>query len=429
MTADDAVPDPAPDPTPDPAPEPDPTPDPAPKSAPAGPPRWRSIVAIVLVVFAAFLAPLTLAATWVHHRILSTDGYVATVAPLANDPAVTDAIANRVVAELFAATDVQKRVTDALPGPVDALGRSLTNSLQNLAITQTENLLESNAFASLWEQANRVAHEQVVAMFSGKSDAVSDNDGKVVLDLGAVADKVRLKLVDQGVGILKRVSVPKNSIEVTLFQSDLVPKLQTLFRVLDDLAAILPILLGVVIVAALAIAPRRRRIVVGLGLGIAGATALVLIALDVGRRVTLNQADSADLNKDATKAVYDTLVTALRDWAWLVVVVALFVAVVALVSNPDWIGRVAERLHGSSPETPPVAVWVRRNRLALWGGVVGVALVTLVVWPTPTLLVVGVVAVVMAFALALVTALSRMKGTDSPSSSVDAEGPTASVDA
>jgi len=180
----------------------------------------------------------------------------------------------------------------------------------------------------------------------------------------------------------------------------------------------------VVLVAALAIAPRRRRIVVGLGLGIAAATALVLIALDVGRRVTLDQANSADLNNEATKAVYDTLVTALRDWAWLVIVLALFVAVVALVSNPAWIGRVAEKLRGSSSETPPVAVWVRQNRLALGGGVVGVALVTLVVWPTPTLLVVAMVVLLMAFALALVTALSRMKGSVAP----EAAGTPESVD-
>jgi hypothetical protein len=394
---------------------------------PAGstrPARWRSVVAILLVVLAAFLAPLTVTAVWLHERILSTDGYVETVAPLVDDPAVTDAIATRVVDELFQAADVQKRVTDALPGPVDALGRTFTNSLRNLATTQTENLLESDAFAKLWEQANRVAHEQVVSMFSGKGDAVSKDDNAVVLDLGVVADKVRLKLVDQGVGILERVSIPKGSIEVTLFESDLIPKLQTAFRVLDNLAAILPVLLVAVVIAAIALAPRRRRIVVGVGLGVAAATSLVLVGLDLGRRETVSQATSADLDTDATKAVYDTLVTALRDWAWLLMVFGLFVALVALVSNPGWIGGVAEKLRGSSPEIPAPAAWVRQNRLALSAGVIGVALLTLVVWPTPTLLVVALVVLVTAFVLALVTALARMKGSVAP----EAAGPPEGVD-
>ena len=37
---------------------------------------------------------------------------------------------------------------------------------------------------------------------------------------------------------------------------------------------------------------------------------------------------------------------ALRDWSWYVIVLGLFVAVVALVSSPGWIGRLAERLRG-----------------------------------------------------------------------------------
>lgn len=373
------------------------------------PRRWRSVVAVVLVVLAAILAPLTVTAYWVHERILDTDGYVETVSPLVDDPAVTDAIATRVVAELFAATDVEKRVADVLPGPVEALGRTFTSSLRNLATTQTENLLESEAFQGLWDRANRVAHAQVVAMFSGEDDAVSQDEGKVVLDLGVVADKVRLRLVDEGVGILKRVSVPEGQVEITLFESDLIPQLQTAFRVLDDLATVLPILLLLVVVAAIAIAPRRRRIVVGLGLGTAAASMLLLVGIDLGRRESIAQAGSADLDTDATKAVYDTLVVALRDWTWLVVGLGLFVAVVALVSSPGWIGRVAERLRGSSPEVPAPAQWVREQRTWLLLGAVAAALVTLVVWPTPTLLVVGLVVLLLAFVLGLITALARMR--------------------
>jgi len=166
------------------------------------PKRWRRIVAVLLVVLAAFLAPLTVTAVWLHDRILSTDGYVETVTPLVNDPAVTDALANRIVTELFAATDLEKRVTSALPGPVDVLGPALTGSLRNLATATTERFLESDAFERLWIRANTVAHEQIVAMFSGKGKAVSQHDDAIVLDLGVVADAGRDKLVDRGGGVL-----------------------------------------------------------------------------------------------------------------------------------------------------------------------------------------------------------------------------------
>lgn len=362
----------------------------------------------MLVVLAAILAPLTIAAVWLHDDILSTDGYVRTVTPLVDDPAVTDALANRIVTELFAATDIQDRVTSALPGPVDALGPALTASLKGFATTTTQRFLESDTFEELWIRANTAAHEQITAMFTGKSKAVVENDDAIVLDLGAVADAVRDRLVDEGVGVLKRVPIPEGSIEVTLLQSELIPKLQTLLSVLDDLATVLPILFVVTVVGAIAVAPRRRRTVVALGLGVAAATALLRVGVNLGGRITLDQADKASLDSDATKAVYDTLVAALRDAMGYVIVIALLVAAVALVSSPGWISRIAERWRGSSSEVPPAAAWVHEHRTALWVGVVGLALAVLVVWPTPTLLVLVIVALCAAIAVAAVTALARM---------------------
>ena len=42
----------------------------------------RRTIAIVLVVLTALLAPLAVTAVWLHERIMSTDGWVETVAPL-----------------------------------------------------------------------------------------------------------------------------------------------------------------------------------------------------------------------------------------------------------------------------------------------------------------------------------------------------------
>jgi hypothetical protein len=270
-------------------------------------------------------------------------------------------------------------------------------------------VVESDAFDHHWERANRAAHEQVVAMFSGRGDAVSNEDNAVVLDLGVVADKVRQRLVDDGVGVLRRVSVPKDTIEITLFESDLVGQLQTAFRVLDDLATVLPVLLVGAVVGAIAVAPRRRRVIVALGLAVAAGTALLMVGIDLARRVTVNEASAASLNADATKAVFDTLVVALRDWSTYLIVVSVFVALVALLTSPAWIGRVVDRMRSSGSEVPPAVAWIGAHLVAVWAGVLGIALVVLMVWPTPTLLVVGLVVLITAVALAVVSALSRMR--------------------
>ena len=244
---------------------------------------------------------------------------------------------------------------------------------------------------------------------TGEGEAVDQQDDAIVLDLGVVADQVRQRLVDRGVGVLERVKIPSDTIEVTLFESDLVPQLQTAFDALDTLSSVLPVVFVLTVVAAIAIAPRRRRYVVALGLGVAATSALLSVGIDLGRRETVDQAGQASLNVDATKEVYDTLVVALRDWTWYAIVLGLFVAVVALISSPGWIGRLAEWLRGSSPDVPPVAVWSRRHRGALAAGVAAAGLVVLVIWPTPTFLVFAIVVVVVALAIATVVALSRMQ--------------------
>ncbi|WP_194896383.1 hypothetical protein [Catenulispora pinisilvae] len=54
--------------------------------------RIRSIASALLLALAALLAPLAVASVWMADEIGDTDRYVATVAPLATDPAVQNAV-------------------------------------------------------------------------------------------------------------------------------------------------------------------------------------------------------------------------------------------------------------------------------------------------------------------------------------------------
>jgi hypothetical protein len=362
-----------------------------------------------LVVLTGLLAPLAVTAVWLHERILTTDGWVDTVAPLADDPAVIDAVSQRVVNTIFEKADVQNRITDILPGPVDALGKTFANSLRTLAMNQTERFLESDAFQSLWEDANRIAHEQVVAMFSGKGDALKNHDGQVVLDLGTVADTVRERLVDHGVGILKRVRIPSGQAQIVLFQSDTVTQLQSVFRLLDQLWIALPIAFLVLGTAAIGVSVRRRPTVVEVGLAVATGSLLLLAGLHFARREYLSAATDAQLNGEAAESVFDTIVSKLETWTWLLLVVALVAAAAAFFSDPRKLEWVARKLHGEeAANRSGVAPWVRAHRLALGVGGVAAVLVVLAVWPSPTLQVVVVVLVLLALYFGVVSAIGRL---------------------
>ena len=79
--------------------------------------RWRSVVATLLIVVGCILAPLSVVAVWTKNLVTDTDRYVATVAPLARDPAIQNAVANKITTEIFARLDVRGITNQA----VDAL--------------------------------------------------------------------------------------------------------------------------------------------------------------------------------------------------------------------------------------------------------------------------------------------------------------------
>ena len=72
-------------------------------------PRWRRILVGVLVVLVCLLVPISVVGVWVRNTILHTDQFVDTLAPLADDPAVEEAIANRVTNTLIEATDLESQ--------------------------------------------------------------------------------------------------------------------------------------------------------------------------------------------------------------------------------------------------------------------------------------------------------------------------------
>src|SRR6266508_6025015 len=79
--------------------------------------RWRTVVAVLVIVLGCVLAPLAGVAVWARNQMTNTDRYVATVAPLASDPAIQTAIADQITAQIFTYIDVQELTTEA----VDAL--------------------------------------------------------------------------------------------------------------------------------------------------------------------------------------------------------------------------------------------------------------------------------------------------------------------
>ena len=88
-------------------------------TAVAAPARRPSRVRRLLVGFLVFLSCLAVVVTgltlWTHYTVMNTDGYMNLVGPIGKDPQAIQNLSEYVGGQVVAATDLQQRVTDALP--------------------------------------------------------------------------------------------------------------------------------------------------------------------------------------------------------------------------------------------------------------------------------------------------------------------------
>ncbi|MFC7481185.1 hypothetical protein ACFQX7_15685 [Luedemannella flava] len=203
--------------------------------------------------------------------MLDTDTYVATVTPVLADPAVQDAVAQRLANEIVTRTDLtgiankvaERLVAEGAPPAVTALVDPLVNGLNSFLYNRIRPLLATEQVQAVWRQVNTLAHQAVVTVLTGAEGTYLNSTGDTVtLDLGAVLETVKQKLVEQGLTFVERI--PEISIPFTVVQSDKLPELRTYTRVLDAVATWLPwVVLALAIAGVLAAPNRRRGIITG----------------------------------------------------------------------------------------------------------------------------------------------------------------------
>jgi hypothetical protein len=384
--------------------------------------RGRRIVAAILIVVSCVLAPLSIAAVWIRGEVLSTDRYLATVGPLADDPAIQRAVADATVNTLFATVDVKAEAAAVLPSKAGFLAGPLADQLEQYARTAAYSFFASSTFAHLWRTANEQAHEQVRKLLTGSGTVVTTRGDEVVLDLGPVAVQVRAALQKQGIHIFDAVPVANLVPKLELFNAKQLNSAQTAVDLLNKLTWILVILTFITLVVGVWLSPNRRRTLLRWGFGVAAAIGVVGAGLSVGRSIYLNGVSSPQLPRGAAAAAFDVITDSFRNGLRLVLVLALIVALAAWLtgSNPyagelraavrDAIGGVGRRVGEGGVRFGAVGRWVvpRRAPLRVAGALV--TLVVLMFWNAPRVSTVLGLAVALLVYLGVVELIARAAG-------------------
>ncbi|MCA6091969.1 hypothetical protein LE181_07315 [Streptomyces sp. SCA3-4] len=396
--------------------------------------KLRYAATSVLLVLAFVLSPLAVVATWADSQVSDTDRYVQTVAPLARDPAVQNAVNDRLTKRVVDNVDVNG-ITDALsnalskasapPGVVDK-SHLLAGPLKNALTTAVHNVVgkvvTSDQFAQLWDEANRRAHAAIVKTLTGEGNsAVQAKGDAVVLDLGTVVDKVKQKLVEEGYE--KAANIPDVDKTITLFRTDKLDDAQSGMRLLSVVGTWLPV--TVIALAALAVwaSPSHRVALICAAVGIAVMMLVLLVGLVVARRIYLDSVPPTALPTDAATAVYDTFVRFLRNGTRTVLVTAVVVALAGYLYGPGRGARFVRSVSGratgatgramarSGLRTGATGHWLETHRRWTTGIVIAAAAVTLMLWNYPTVACVALVLGITLLVLAVLAILGAASTT------------------
>ena len=391
---------------------------------------WRTPVAVLLIIAGCVLAPISVVAVWTANQVSDTSSYVANVTPLIKDPAIQNALTNKLTTEIVTKINVKARTDQAaaelsqkgftrIGGLLKGVSGSLASGVQGFVHSRIHKIITGPRMANAWVQVNRVASQQLVAVLSGrggKNGAVGVSNGQVTLDLAPLEAVAKADLVARGLTIAAKIPVVHKTFP--LFPSKNLTKAQGLYRLINDLKIVLPILTLALLGLGVLAARGHRRALIGAALGFAASMLVLGAGLAIARALYLNSVP-ASASTDAAAAAFDILVRFIKTALRTLLVAGLIVAVGAFFTGPSR-AAVATRSAFSSGlgslrrggetaglSTGPVGSWTYAHRHALRIAAVALAAVIFVFWGHPTATVTIVIAVLLLVALGLIELIGR----------------------
>ena len=162
---------------------------------------WRWAGFVVLLLIGAILLQTAVAAVWLNRTVMDTDRWVETVAPLADDPAIQDAIATSVTQAVFENVDVVGIAEDALPEELQFLAAPIGAQVEEWVGGVAQKIVRSDQFSDIWREANRIGHQAFLAVATGETrDAVTVEAGVISVDTAPMVDVIKQELEATAIG-------------------------------------------------------------------------------------------------------------------------------------------------------------------------------------------------------------------------------------
>lgn len=336
-------------------------------------PRWRRVTIWVLIVLAGLIGLVSALTVWAKRQALETDRWVATSSRLLEDDEIRGALSLYLVDQLYANVDVAAELQESLPPTFKPLAAPIAGGLRELSVRAADNLLSRPAVQTLWQEANRTAHEAFIRIVDDEGEFLQTGEGDVVLDLQP--------LVEQ---LADRIGLSKEQVEerlgpdagrIVIMESDQLGTAQTAVELIRKLSVWLAIAILALFAMAVYLAEGRRRETlrnVGITFVIVGG--LLLVVRNLAGDWIVDALSDGESIRDAASNAWLIGTDLLAGIGWTAIAYGVIVILAAVLAGPT-----------------RAAVWTRqrlapsfRDRPGLVYAVVGGLYLLVVAWgPTP----------------------------------------------
>ncbi|HEY7456649.1 MAG TPA: SHOCT domain-containing protein [Solirubrobacterales bacterium] len=301
--------------------------------------RRRSVKA--LVVLGSVFAFLSVFAIWTERQALDTGDWVDTSGRLIENEEVRGAVSDYLVEQLYDNVDVEEELEDILPGDLKDLAGPASGGLRQVAGGGAEQVLRTSTAQDLWKDANRAAHEQLLAVLENNKDAVSTENGEVTLNLGSLVTN----LADQvGIGARLAERLPPDAGQVTILRSDQLKTAQDVVIGIKGLALVLSLLTLLCLGLAIYLSREGRWVtVLFCGVGLIAAGFAVIVFREIAGGIVVDQLVKEEDVKAAAEATWSISTSLMVSIATTVIVFGVLFGVAGWLGSPTGSARSTRR--------------------------------------------------------------------------------------
>jgi hypothetical protein len=303
--------------------------------------RKRAWLVWGLIVLATLITLISSLTIWSKRQLLSTDNWTKSSARLLQNDDIRAAISTKLVEVTFNRSNASAQLQKYLPKSAQGAAPAIAAGIQVAATRAASTLLSTPRAQQLWEQANRAAHERLVAVLEKKQvGRVSASTGAISLQLGPLAQKL-----DQRLGLKSRLGQGNSpSGEIVLIKSKDLKTAQDAVRVLNASTVFLAIAALVLYALAIYLAHgKRRKFLEVSGTALIFVGLLVLIIRRIVGGALVDSLVKTEATRPAVRAVWFIETDLLRDIGLALLLYGILMVLAGFFAGPSRIATGTRR--------------------------------------------------------------------------------------